>query len=164
MKTCLTDRMVAMAEDPKEFLEHIMHVIDNAWDYCTDIDYSFLGYMENYENLSKLVPERDIVIDVGCSCGFQQVFFRNHHQYIGINEHMGGMKKLQKNAIFIVGEFKDIIDYVLAEIVSKKHYDDGLFKGPRDIFGIANMSILYHPRAADNLEKFKKVFERGWIR
>jgi len=53
-----------------------------------DIDPSFLGFMDTYELLAKLIPANWTVYDFGCGYGFQCYFFRKHKRFIMVNpEH-----------------------------------------------------------------------------
>lgn len=164
MEYCLTDKMVDMAEDPQSFLDHIKYVLKHDGDkFHLGIEYPWLGFMEDYQAIAKAICKENIIIDVGCAAGFQQVFFKDFGQYIGINEHSCGEKVLQKNAHFVIGEFKDVIDDVLENIVDHTPMESP-WRGKRDIFGIANMSILYAPHTKENLIKFKNTFDRCFIR
>lgn len=49
-----------------------------------DIDGDFLGFVDTYYYLSKLIPKHWIVIDFGCAYAPQAYYFRKHKEYIGI--------------------------------------------------------------------------------
>lgn len=49
-----------------------------------EIDYDFLGFLYQYESLSKLIPKDWTIVDLGCSSGFQAEYFKTHKKYIGI--------------------------------------------------------------------------------
>jgi len=51
---------------------------------CCEIDPSFLGFMENYEDLEEKIPKDFTIIDVGCYLGLQAEYFTEHKAYIGI--------------------------------------------------------------------------------
>ena len=50
-----------------------------------DIDAEFLGFMEVYESLAKLIPKHWTVIDLGCAYAPQCYYFANHKEYIGVD-------------------------------------------------------------------------------
>lgn len=54
-------------------------------DNSASIEPSFLGHMEQYEALAKIIPVGRTVIDLGCCFGFQGWYFRNHARYIGVD-------------------------------------------------------------------------------
>lgn len=56
-------------------------------DYC-DIDYSFLGFIDTYYYLSKLIPRHWVVIDFGCAFNPQAYFFRKHKKYIAVDSEI----------------------------------------------------------------------------
>jgi hypothetical protein len=64
-----------------EYPEQLKKVFSQ--DMC-EIDPSFLGFMDAYEALSKIIPTQWTIIDIGCGYGAQSYYFRNHKQYIGI--------------------------------------------------------------------------------
>lgn len=51
--------------------------------YC-DIDGEFLGFLEPYYYLAKIIPKKDVVYDFGCAFAPQSWYFRNHKKYVGI--------------------------------------------------------------------------------
>ena len=60
------------------------------WKRCSkykmcDIDEEFMGFTEVYEHLSKIIPKKRIIVDLGCAYAPQAVYFRNHKKYIGID-------------------------------------------------------------------------------
>ena len=50
-----------------------------------DIDGEFLGFMEVYESLSKLIPKHFTVIDLGCAYNPQCFYFTEHKKYIAVD-------------------------------------------------------------------------------
>lgn len=48
---------------------------------CSD----FLGFVDFYYKISKIISYDSIVIDFGCGLGFQHLFFDKHIGYIGID-------------------------------------------------------------------------------
>ena len=53
-------------------------------EYC-DIDGSFLGFVDVYCHLSKIIPLEWTVIDFGCAYNPQAYFFRKHSRYIAVD-------------------------------------------------------------------------------
>ena len=56
----------------------------NKNDIC-DIDSSFLGFVDTYYYLSKLIPKHFTVIDFGCAYNPQCYFFLEHYHYIAVD-------------------------------------------------------------------------------
>ena len=50
-----------------------------------DIDFDFIGFLEQYESLSKLIPKDWTIVDLGCANGFQSLYFQKHKKYIGVD-------------------------------------------------------------------------------
>lgn len=50
-----------------------------------DIDYSFIGFMDVYQFLSKIIAKHWKIIDLGCAYAPQSFFFKNHLTYIGVD-------------------------------------------------------------------------------
>ena len=50
-----------------------------------DIEPQFLGFVDIYEQLSKIIPKHFTVIDLGCAYNPQCFFFKDHKQYIAID-------------------------------------------------------------------------------
>lgn len=50
-----------------------------------DVDLEFLGFVEQYDALSHLIPEHYTVIDLGCAYAPQAYLFRNHAAYYGVD-------------------------------------------------------------------------------
>lgn len=107
----------------------------------------FLGFIEDYYRLAQYVSKfdvRTVIVDVGCCTGLQQVFFSEFAGYIGIDMQLPeSAKPLQANARFIKGEFAQLVK-------------SGEFVIEDNMFGIANMSILYTADPAPALAAFKK--------
>lgn len=53
-------------------------------DRC-ELDGDFAGFIDEYEALSKIIPQHFTVIDFGCNLAAQCWFFRNHKRYIGVD-------------------------------------------------------------------------------
>lgn len=55
-----------------------------ASDMC-DIDPEFLGFVDIYHYLAKIVPEDWTVVDLGCAYAPQAFQFERHRRYIGVD-------------------------------------------------------------------------------
>lgn len=76
--------------------------------YC-DIDPSFLGFLDVYYHLSKIIPDERIIIDLGCAYGTQAVFFLKHKQYVGVD--LGSCEQVQTpNSIYYNKGIKHFVD------------------------------------------------------
>lgn len=53
-------------------------------DMC-ELDSEFLGFVDMYKNLSRIIPKGSIVIDFGCYLAAQSYFFARHKMYIGVD-------------------------------------------------------------------------------
>lgn len=53
-------------------------------DMCK-LDSEFLGFVDVYKNLSRIIPKGSIVIDFGCYLAAQSYFFARHKMYIGVD-------------------------------------------------------------------------------
>lgn len=53
-------------------------------DMC-DIDGEFLGFVDFYYHLSKVIPKEWIVVDLGCAYAGQSFFFEGHEKYVGVD-------------------------------------------------------------------------------
>jgi hypothetical protein len=55
-----------------------------------DIDGDFLGFIDTYYYLSKLIPKSWVVVDFGCAYNPQAYYFRRHRAFVGVDK---GIKK-----------------------------------------------------------------------
>lgn len=133
-------------KNKKAFINYIDKCIEMAQG---DIGWEFLGFMEDYMHLVELIPEKFIVVDVGCAYGFQHIMFKNHKGYIGIDA--GGIncnpKAFTKNAKFIKGKFRDVVSQGKIIITDQ-------------MFGVDNMSLLYSSDNRLDIYLFNKFFKR----
>jgi len=53
-------------------------------DMC-ELDSEFLGFVDVYKNLSRIIPKGSIVIDFGCYLAAQSYFFARHKMYNGVD-------------------------------------------------------------------------------
>lgn len=82
-------KRIAMNE--KELIEYTLSLIPKEekervfnQEYC-GIDSSFIGFIETYYYLSKIIPKKYTVYDFGCGYNPQCYFFQEHEKYIAIN-------------------------------------------------------------------------------
>ena len=130
-------------------------------DRSMSIDYEFLGFMSDYENIAKIVDRKTIqpvpgitkgarytIYDVGCCTALQHVMFPMALGYVGIdnNPFQEDPRFFLPNCSFVRGTF--------SEVVSALSIDKD-----RSI-GIANMSLLYTPSAQKELAAFDAAFSR----
>jgi len=50
-----------------------------------DIDLDFLGFLDIYETLSKIIPKYFTVVDLGCAYNPQCFFFEEHKSYLAVD-------------------------------------------------------------------------------
>jgi len=83
-----------------------------------DIDPSFLGFIDIYYYLSKMIPKHWAIIDLGCAYNPQSWYFRNHKQYIAVDD--GKIKRFRpKNCVIYNMPIHKFIDDVLDGLISK---------------------------------------------
>jgi len=54
---------------------------------CPDfmLDQTFLGFVDTYYHLSKIIPTGRTVYDLGCCAAVQGWFFKNHKKYVAVD-------------------------------------------------------------------------------
>lgn len=75
----------------------------------------FLGFVDFYYRISKIISKDFIVIDFGCGLGFQHLFFDNHIGYIGIDHNdwvRGENLNGERNYCFLKTSIEDFISNV----------------------------------------------------
>lgn len=151
-QTFTTQDLIKEAPDQEAFKKHIQYLIDHDGEFCIGLDFNNLGFMQDYYHLSKIIPYDSVIVDVGCSIGLQHVLFKDYKKYIGIDIHNTHQKAFTPNAEFIINEFTQALEML-------DQYD------PKELFGIANMSLAYWP-GKDNeiLNAFKAKFGKMFIR
>lgn len=130
-------------------------------DRSMGIDYEFLGFMQDYENISKIVARKTInpipgitkgasytIYDVGCCTALQHVMFPMALGYVGIdnNPFQEDPQFFLPNCRFVRGTFSKVVSTL---VIDKD----------RSI-GIANMSLLYSPGSQRELAAFNAAFDR----
>lgn len=88
--------------NPKE-IKQVLH------DSNVDIDMEFIGFVEQYYHLSKIIPKHFTVIDLGCASGFQSYYFKDFKNYIGIDVSNSIRVKPPSNAIYYIRDIKSFI-------------------------------------------------------
>lgn len=66
-----------LSQIPKERLDHVFS--------HGDIDGEFIGFVEQYDALSRLIPKHFTIVDIGCAYAPQAYLFRNHAKYMAID-------------------------------------------------------------------------------
>lgn len=52
----------------------------------SELEPGFLGFIDNYYNALRYIPEKDfIILDIGCYLGIQSCFFSEYNGYIGVD-------------------------------------------------------------------------------
>src|SRR3990167_1722897 len=81
----------------KNFPEMVERV--HGQDMC-DIDGSFLGFVDTYYYLAKIIPLNWTVIDFGCAYNPQAYFFRKHKKFIGVDFGIRERCKFENTELF----------------------------------------------------------------
>lgn len=96
---------------PKSELERLKGTVG---EFCKD----FMGFVDTYYHLSKIIPKEYTIIDFGSGHNAQSYFFINHKRYISVNPRSGidmddGMFCPSNCEIYrmTTGEFLNTIDY-----------------------------------------------------
>lgn len=124
--------------------EMVKHVFDT--DNC-DIDSSFLGFVDTYYYLSKIIPRRYTVIDFGCAYSPQAYYFRKHKKYFGIDPNTKENFNFE-NTTFLQMTIESYLESV------KHPFFDEFFE--KDCFAIANNVPSIEVNLIKN--KFKNLY------
>ena len=74
----------------------------------SELEPDFLGFINVYDSLSKLIPKGSIVVDFGCYLAAQSYFFVSNEMYIGVD--VVNMKRFTPpNAVHYVMSIQDFI-------------------------------------------------------
>lgn len=88
-----------------------------SWEFC-ELDYEFLGFLENYNSL-KDIPQDYAIIDFGCCQAIQGDYFKNHIAYIGVEPSVPNEYRLkQDNALYYQQTIKEFIDNTLPKLIA----------------------------------------------
>ena len=93
-----------------------------------DIDGSFLGFVDTYYYLSKIIPLNWTVIDFGCAYNPQAYFFRKHKKFIGVDFVIRERFKFE-NTVLFEGKISDYLktkpnDYMVFAICNNVPSDE----------------------------------------
>lgn len=96
-----------------------------------EVEPHFLGFIEQYYYLSKMIPKYMSIIDIGCSYAAQSYFFKEHKHYIGVDI------KREPTLERFSFENTTIVE------VSKEQFETGFFSSivlppQKDLFAIVN--------------------------
>lgn len=110
---------------PREEINRVFTHDDNA---SANMDYTFLGFEDQYKAISQLVRTDWTIIDLGCAYAPQSYYFTEHKKYIGVDI------KLPKAFFNNSGNAK-FYEMSIQEFC-KKVIDNGLYKNKT--FAICN--------------------------
>lgn len=71
-----------------------------------DIDYEFVGFVNVYAYLSKIIPRHWTIIDLGCAYAPQCWYFRKHKRYIGVDMY-NGPRFFVENTKHVIMDIRD---------------------------------------------------------
>jgi len=92
-----------------------MDILDS--EYC-ELQPDFMGFLGEYYHLSNIIPEGRIVYDLGCYCGFQSWFFRNHKKYVGVDMCRCDKFQLPNTEYYTI----TIADFIALDLVEEPHF------------------------------------------
>ena len=98
-----------------EYIEkHHPDQIENVFNQdMVEILPDFLGFIDIYYNLSKIIPCHYTVIDFGCGYNAQSFYFMNHKRYIGIDIWPNIIRFQAPGTEFYESHIEDYIDYIV---------------------------------------------------
>lgn len=99
-------------------------------DKC-DIDHNFLGFIDTYYHLSRIIPEDYTIIDFGAAYNAQSYFFVNHSRYIAVTPLVKEAFKPDNCTVYklTTGEFLSQADYPKIKYLQYViMYPDGLMR------------------------------------
>lgn len=115
-----------------------------------DIDPSFLGFVDYYAHLCALIPRHWSVIDLGCAYAPQAWYFRNHHEYLGVD----GFTPLA--ARFAFPNSRHLVQRIEAFL---DDYEAGRVALRKPVFAVMN----YVPAARATEGRVRAVFPRLFV-
>ena len=87
-----------------------------------EVEPEFLGFLENYKDISERVPKDFTIIDIGCYMAFQSDYYKEHERYIGVEPDVPLEYRLrQSNAVHYQQNAQQFVSEVLPKLI-----DDGL--------------------------------------
>lgn len=111
-----------------KYRDWVNRILENN---SSDVDPSFLGFMETYEHLSKIIPTSWVVFDFGCAYGFQSYYFRKHRKFVMINPI-----DRPEFEVFAPSDWCELHSMTTAEFLGK--YKDADFMKTKSKFAICN--------------------------
>jgi len=75
----MTKEIELLNRIPKEQIERVFK------QYYCDISPEFIGFIDIYESLSKIIPKHFTVVDLGCAYNPQCFYFTEHKQYVAVD-------------------------------------------------------------------------------
>lgn len=93
-----------------------------------DIEPSFLGFVDTYYYLSKLIPTHWTIIDFGCAYNPQSFFFPEHKQYIAVDGDTSIQRFCPENCVI----FPKLISVFLEEDLPRLNLNK------EEVFAICN--------------------------
>jgi hypothetical protein len=115
--------------------------------YC-DIDPTFLGFVDKYYHLSKIIPKHFTILDLGCAYAFQAWYFRNHKEYIGVDINCTGEPILKLPL--------DNMEYHINDIETEIKFWD--INKTKEVFAICNYVPLKQEVQQELKSKFANLF------
>lgn len=88
-----------------------------------DIDFSFVGFIQTYYLLSKLIPRDWTVLDLGCAYNPQSYLFKNHARLISVD--LGTLPRFNNNinnTVFEVSILRFLDSAAFQELNLKKTF------------------------------------------
>ena len=135
----------------QKFVDYVLGECDKN---CASLAVDFVGFINTYQHLAKIIPQRYHIYDIGCAWGFQHVFFRHHASYTGVEcppkpidvcpEQVNPIA-FYPNARFVLEEFT-------------QSYTSGNLEIKEPAFGISNLAIGYGPCQEEAEAIFNKAF------
>jgi hypothetical protein len=86
--------------------KQVKEVLENSGG---DIDYSFLGFVDIYYYLSKIIPTHFTVVDLGCGYNPQCFFFLEHKKYVAVDSFPNTVRFQSNNCTFYEMDIKQFI-------------------------------------------------------
>lgn len=90
-----------------------------SYEYC-ELEFDFVGFIENYADLKEIIPKDFTIIDVGCYQAMQAHYFKDHRRFIGIEPYIPAEYCLkQENATYYHQTAQQFISETLPQLVSE---------------------------------------------
>ena len=113
-----------------------------------DFNEGFLGYVDTYYYLSKIIPNDKVILDLGCGYAAQAYFFQAHKKYIGVDTN-GAKKFTFPNT--------EMYDMSIEEFMNKHVLN------PEEVFAICNYVPGEHKQKQKIFQMFPNHFNYNWI-